>query len=52
MMDVVATIIRNDIGILDEITELENSIPEDEAAHAAVGDQTTPVSLLSARFII
>ena len=31
MNDVVATVIRNDIGILDDITELEKSVAGDEA---------------------
>ena len=37
MNDVVATVIRNDIGILDDITELENPVAGDEAEDAGPG---------------
>ena len=39
MNDVVATIIRNDIDILDEIAELKNSVAGDEVLDAG---QTGP----------
>jgi hypothetical protein len=58
MMDVVATIIRNDIGILDEVTELEKSMSEDEAEVVLQGPgpgvpdvQNAPVSALNAYFM-
>ena len=58
MNDVVATIIRNDIDILDEIAELENSVAGDEALDAGQtgpGDQISESAavrkLLSAHFI-
>lgn len=58
MNDVVATIIRNDIDILDEIAELENSVARDEALNVGQtgpGNQISELAavckLLSACFI-
>ena len=49
MNDVVATIIRNDIDILDEITELEAEAALD--AGPGPGNQISLVFKLSAHFI-
>ena len=58
MNDVVATIIRNDIDILNKISKLENSVAGDEALDAGQtgpGDQISELAavckLLSACFI-